>query len=205
MEEKYNISNDCSKIISNVLYKLDIRYNDNYSDPLLREVMESYNRDYEYLESIESIKKYQTEMFSGINIKHNIELLITTLYNMQDEEYAYNLFMYYLENFNEQFMNILAFDFSQESMTYRCEDIIDVEFSHLNDEEKKDFCAHFNTVEDFIRLHPTLYNILYDAMLNYNKIYLQDYFPTELINIITKNQFKYDKSLIPTDEWFLYW
>lgn len=148
--------------------------------------------------------------------------LITTIMEylndiLQDEQFTYNLFVYYFENHFEQFILYLNSEF-EDDLNESCHDLLSSEWDSffLDEENAEDkmnnFCNQFKTIEDYIRLFPTIYNILYDAFNTVASIHTRKKIelvnpnvPDEILNLINNYHLKYDKSKYDlVEEWWKY-
>lgn len=187
MEEKHFSKGDCANMIGEFL--LHLEHSSDF-DP------------FEHMRYPAVRLYYQNKIRNMLLEGEEIEQMMLYINTLKDEEYTYNLFVDYIDNNFNDFINLLASPFNGE-MDEACEDLIDIEFSDLSEEEKELLKLHFTTNEDFIRLYPTAYNIMYDAFYAvapfHNRNKLSAYLPNDVIDVISNYHLKYNKSALPMD------
>lgn len=200
MEEKHEIYEidykRCEDVIADIVRRLEntgseINLYEARTDRTLWKALIPYIKN--------KIKDAGLDALDGINENQSIKTMINLLADIQDEEFTFNLFIYYLQNRFDDFMNLLTHDYRY--LRSKCRDLINEEFPHISEEDAIKFCEQFNTVEDYIRLHPAIYNMLYDAFYTVvpihnrdklNKLNFED-IPDDIINTIAYYYLKYDR------------
>lgn len=134
---------------------------------------------------------------SSPKIFDNAIKIINHMHYAKDEYFIYEFFIGAFDEFPIEFMDVLktpAADYELDYMSSICSNIVDNEFPDSNDEEKKDICHNFTTVEDYIRAHPRIYNILHDIHHEYMANIFRHELPNEIIDLLRGYILKYNRS-----------